>query len=53
MSFGKTLQSPSLAEVNAKNYINPLPDMQILGSSNSVANKDTMSELWTNGDTII
>ena len=32
---------------------NPLPDMQILGSSNSVANKDIMSKIWTNGDTLI
>ena len=29
-----------------------LPDMPILGSSNSAANKDKMSKLWTNGDTI-
>ena len=26
--------------------------MSILGSSNSAANKDTMSEILTNGDTI-
>ena len=32
---------------------NPLPDMPILGSSNSAANKDMMSKIWTNGDTII
>ena len=32
---------------------NPLPDMPILGSSNSTANKDMMSNVWTNGDTII
>ena len=31
---------------------NPLPDMPILGSSNSAANKDMMSKIWTNGDTI-
>ena len=30
-----------------------LPDMQILGASNSAANKDMMSKMWTNGDTII
>ena len=29
----------------------PLPDMPILGSSNSAANKDMMSNVWTNGDT--
>ena len=27
--------------------------MQILGSSNSVENKDVNSKIWTNGDTII
>ena len=33
--------------------VNPLPDMPILGSSNSAACKDIMSKIWTNGDTII
>ena len=33
--------------------VNPLPYMLILGSSNSAANKDSMSKIWTNGDTII
>ena len=34
---------------------NPLPDMPILGSFNSAANKDMMSKIWTkfNGDTVI
>ena len=32
--------------------VNPLPHMPILGSSNSAANKDVMSKIWTNGDTI-
>ena len=32
---------------------NPLPDMPILGFSNSVTNKDMMSKIWTDGDTII
>ena len=31
-----------------KKYINPLPDMPILCFSNSVANQDMMSKLWTN-----
>ena len=31
---------------------NALPDMPILGSSNSAANKDMMSKILTNGDTI-
>ena len=33
--------------------LNPLPDMQISGFSNSAANKDMMSKIWTNGDTIL
>ena len=33
--------------------INPLPCLQILGSFNSAANKDIMSKIWTNEDTII
>ena len=32
--------------------IYPLPDMPIIGSSNSAANKDMMSKILTNGDTI-
>ena len=30
-------------------YLNPLPDMPISGFSNSAANKDVMSKIWTNG----
>ena len=33
--------------------VNLLPHMTILGSSNSAANKDMMSKILTNGDTII
>ena len=33
--------------------MNPLPDMPILGSSNPTANKDMMSKIWTNRDTVI
>ena len=33
--------------------MNPLPDMPIFGSSNSMANKDIMKKIWTNGDTVI
>ena len=33
-------------------FNNPLPDMPILGSSNSAANKDMMSKILTNGDAI-
>ena len=32
--------------------INPLPHIPILGSSNAAANKDMMSKILTNGDTI-
>ena len=32
---------------------NPLPLMAILGSSNSAANEDIMSEIWTKGNTVI
>ena len=31
--------------------LNPLPDMPILGTTNSAANKDMMSKIWTNWDT--
>ena len=34
-------------------FVNPLPHVPILGSSNSAANKDMMAKVWTNGDTII
>ena len=33
--------------------LNPLPDIPILSSSNSTANNDMMSKIWTNLDTII
>ena len=33
--------------------INPLPAMPILGSSNLTENKDILSKIWTNGDTVI
>ena len=32
--------------------VKPLPDKPILGSSNSAANKDVVSKIWTNGYTI-
>ena len=35
-----------------KPYFKPLPHMPTLGSSNSAANKDIMSKILTNGDTI-
>ena len=33
-------------------FFNPLPDIPILDSSNSEANKDMMPKIWTNGDTV-
>ena len=33
--------------------INALPERTILGSSHLAANKDMMSKIWNNGDTII
>ena len=36
-----------------RTFFNPLPHMAMLGSCNSAANKDTMSEICTNEDTII
>ena len=33
-------------------WLNPSPDIPILGSSNSAANTDMMSKILTNGDTI-
>ena len=32
---------------------NPLPYMPVVGSSNSAANKDMMSKICANGDTVI
>ena len=40
-------------EYKARTRFNPSPDMPILGSSNSAANKDIMSKICTNGDAII
>ena len=31
--------------------LTPSPDIPILDSSSSTANKDMMSKMWTNGDT--
>ena len=42
-----------LVRLHAYRSINPLPDLPILDSSNSGANKDIMSKMWTNGDTVI
>ena len=31
-------------------WVNPLPYMPVLGSSNSAANENMMSKVWTNGE---
>ena len=48
-----SLVEHSRANASLVYCINPLPDMPILGSSNSAASKDLMSKIWTNGDIII
>ena len=46
--------APRPGKKNIYKYnVNPLSDMPILGSSNSAVNKDMMSKIWTNEDTII
>ena len=37
----------------SKSLFNALPHMPILGFSDSAANKDVMSKIWTNEDTTI
>ena len=48
MHQGKSIDKP----INSL-LLNPLPHMPILGYSNSAANKDLMSNISTNGETII
>ena len=38
-----------VSEVMLKMAFNPLPHMPTSGSSNSAANKDMMSKIWTDG----
>ena len=40
-------------EINSLGLFNASPNMPVLSSSNSAANKDMMSKIWTNGNTII
>ena len=42
-----------LVRLHVYRSINPLLHMAILGSTNSAANRDMMSKIWINGDTII
>ena len=44
-----SIESPA----RLKDQVHSVPDTPILGSSDSAANKDTISKTWTNGDTII
>ena len=50
----KVWKQPSLAWIQTADIsFYPLPDRPVLGSSNSTANKDMMSKIWTNGDRVI
>ena len=52
--FGKGLTMPDPdIQILIVLLFNPFPDMQILGFSNSASNKDMMSKIWKNGNTII
>ena len=53
--FGNVQNSVVWEKVKSvcRREINPIPHMPILGSSNSAANKNMVSKMWTNGDTII
>ena len=42
-----------LVRLHVYRSINPLPHMEILGSTNSAAYRDMMSKIWINGDTFI
>ena len=42
-----------LLRLHVYRSINPLPHLAILGSTNSAANRDMMSKIWINGDTVI
>ena len=44
---------PLFEPCSGQRALKSLPEMPILGSSNSVANKDMMSKLWKNRGTII
>ena len=51
--FNKALVLRCGTELTWHHSFNPLLHMPILGSSNSAENKDIMSKIWTNEDTII
>ena len=53
-TYGQFIQyKMPLLRLHVYRSINPLPHMAILGSTNSAANRDMMSKIWINGDTII
>ena len=53
-TYGQYIQYKMLpVRLHVYRSINPLPHMAILGSTNSAANRDMMSKIWINGDTII
>ena len=54
ITYGQSIQYKMLlVRLHVYRSINPLPDMAILGSTNSAANTDMVSKIWINGDTII
>ena len=53
MSWMTDTKWVQLIGINNRPTFNPLPDMPILGSSNSNAKKDLLSKIYTNGDTVI
>ena len=53
-TYGQCIQYEMLlVRLHVYRSVNPLPHMAILGSSNSAANRDMLSKIWINGDTLI
>ena len=53
-TYGQSIQYKMLlVRLHVYRSVNPLSHMVILGSINSAANRDMMSKIWINGDTII
>ena len=53
-TYGQSIQYKMLfVRLHVYRSINPVSHMKILGSTNSAANRDRMSKIWINGDTII
>ena len=53
-TYGQSIQYKMLlVRLHVYRSINPLPHMAILGSTNSAVNRDMVSKIWINRDTII